>query len=164
MGDAEPVGDAAGVVDVLAGAAGAAPPDGLAVVVELQGDADDVVALLLEQRGDDRGVDAARHRHDDASRGGDATRRLPGGVCWTDWPWAQFRLTADNQETSSVAFPVGGRHYGGGGRHNQGECAGRPQAAGETAAAARAAAHSQQPVPDRHAAIELEPGSSAHRK
>ena len=44
MRDAEPVGDAAGVVDVLAGAAAALAAGGLAMVVKLQRDADDVMA------------------------------------------------------------------------------------------------------------------------
>ena len=68
MRDAERLGDAAGVVDVLAGAAGALAVHGGAVVVELQRDADDVVALALQQRRDDRGIDAARHGDDDARR------------------------------------------------------------------------------------------------
>ena len=46
MGDAEPLGDARRVVDVLAGAARALAPDRRAVVVELQGDADDLKAAL----------------------------------------------------------------------------------------------------------------------
>ena len=37
-----------------------------AMIVKLQGHADDIVALLLEQRRHDRGVDPARHRNDDA--------------------------------------------------------------------------------------------------
>ena len=37
-----------------------------AVVVKLQRDADDVVALGLEQRRRHRGIDAARHGDDDA--------------------------------------------------------------------------------------------------
>ena len=45
MGDAERVGDAARVVDVLAGAAGALAARRGAMVVELQRDADHVVAL-----------------------------------------------------------------------------------------------------------------------
>jgi hypothetical protein len=36
------------------------------VIVELERDADDVVALALHHRGDDGGIDAARHRHHDA--------------------------------------------------------------------------------------------------
>ncbi len=45
MGNSEPGGDVAGVVDVLAGAAGALAVGRLAVVVELHGHADDVIAL-----------------------------------------------------------------------------------------------------------------------
>src|SRR6185503_17147503 len=53
VGNAEPVGHPAGVVDVLAGAAGPAPSGRRAVVVELQRDADDIVALALEEHGHD---------------------------------------------------------------------------------------------------------------
>ena len=69
MRDAEPVGDARGIVDILAGAAGALAADGGAMVVELQGDADDLEAALDQQRRRHRGIDAARHRHDDAAIG-----------------------------------------------------------------------------------------------
>ena len=68
VGDAELVGHPARVVNVLAGAAGPAPPHGLAVVVELQGDADDVVPLLLEQGSRHRRIDAAGHGDDHAPR------------------------------------------------------------------------------------------------
>jgi hypothetical protein len=50
MGDADAIGDAAGVVDVLPGAAGALAACGGAVVIELQRHADDVVAFIGEQR------------------------------------------------------------------------------------------------------------------
>ena len=60
--DAEMVGHAAGVVDVAPGAAGAAPGRSAARVVELQGCADDLVALL----GHHRAVDAAGHRGEHA--------------------------------------------------------------------------------------------------
>ncbi len=63
---AEPRGDVAGVVDVLAGAAGALAMRRRAVIVELHGQADDIIALARQHRGDDAGIDAARHRHDDA--------------------------------------------------------------------------------------------------
>jgi hypothetical protein len=53
VGDAEPVGDAARIVDVLAGAAGSTASDSLTMIIELQGDANDVEALLLEQRRND---------------------------------------------------------------------------------------------------------------
>ena len=66
MRNAERLGDAAGVVDVLAGAAGALAVRRLAVIVELQRHADDVVAGALQQAGDDRGIDAAGHGDDDA--------------------------------------------------------------------------------------------------
>ena len=39
------------------------------MIVELQRDADHVVALLMQQRGGHRTVDAARHRHDNTCRG-----------------------------------------------------------------------------------------------
>jgi hypothetical protein len=66
MRDADALGDAARVVDILASAAGALAVGRRAMIVELQGDADHVIALGLEQRGGDRGVDAARHGNDDA--------------------------------------------------------------------------------------------------
>ena len=53
MRDADRLRDAAGIVDVLAGAAGALAVRRGAVVVELQRDADDIVALALQQGGDD---------------------------------------------------------------------------------------------------------------
>ena len=65
MRDADALGDRARVMDVAPGAAGALAVGGGAVVVKLQGHADDVVALRLEQRGRDRGIDAAGHGDDD---------------------------------------------------------------------------------------------------
>ena len=53
MRNAERVGDMARVVDVLTGAAASLPPVAVAVIIELQGHADDVVAALLHHRGDD---------------------------------------------------------------------------------------------------------------
>ena len=65
------LGHPAGIVDVAAGAAGAFLGQGRAVIVELQGDAHHVIALARQLGGDDRAVDPARHRHDDAGlRGG----------------------------------------------------------------------------------------------
>ena len=66
MRDADARSDRTRVMDVAAGTAGALPVRRRAVVVELQRDADDVIALRLEQRGRHRRVDAARHRDDDA--------------------------------------------------------------------------------------------------
>ena len=54
MGNAECLGDAARIVDVLAGAARALAVRRLAMVVKLQRHADDVIALGLEHAGDDR--------------------------------------------------------------------------------------------------------------
>ena len=66
MGDAEGFRNAPGVVDVLAGAAGAGAMDRGAVVVKLQGHADDVISLPLQDARHDRRIHAARHRDDDA--------------------------------------------------------------------------------------------------
>ena len=65
----ERFGHAPGVVDVLPGAARALPVGRRAMIVELQRDADDVVAGVLQKPGDDRRIDPARHRDDDAGSG-----------------------------------------------------------------------------------------------
>ena len=57
---------AARIVDILTGAAGALAVRRFAVVVELQRDAHDIVALAGEQSRHHRAVDAARHRDDNA--------------------------------------------------------------------------------------------------
>ena len=64
VGDVEPRRHRAGIVDVGAGATRAGPPHRAAVIVELQRDAEDVVALVLEERRHHRGIHAARHCHD----------------------------------------------------------------------------------------------------
>ena len=51
MRNADALGDAARIIDVLPGAAGALAVGGGAVIVELQRDADHVVAFGLQQRG-----------------------------------------------------------------------------------------------------------------
>ena len=63
--DAEPVRDHLGVVDVLAGAAGARAPHRFAMVVELERDSDHLGPGPRRERGRDRAVDAARHGDDD---------------------------------------------------------------------------------------------------
>ena len=68
MRNADALGHGAGVMDVAAGAAGALAVGCSAVIVELQRDADDVVAGIGQKRGGDRGIDAARHGDDDARR------------------------------------------------------------------------------------------------
>ena len=64
--NADTVGHRTGIVNVLAGAAGALAVGGSAVIVELQRDPDDIVALSLQQGRGGRGIDAARHRDNDA--------------------------------------------------------------------------------------------------
>jgi hypothetical protein len=59
MRDAERLADAAGIVDILAGAARAGAVHGGAMIVELQGDAEHVIALALQNAGHDGTVDAA---------------------------------------------------------------------------------------------------------
>ncbi len=56
MGKAHALGHAARVQNVLAGAAGALPLHGLAVIVKLQRDADDVISFAREHGRDDRRV------------------------------------------------------------------------------------------------------------
>ncbi len=62
-------GHAAGIVDVDPGAAGIGLGERRAVVVELEGHADHVVALILQHRRHDRRIDPARHRHHHARLG-----------------------------------------------------------------------------------------------
>ena len=66
MRNAQRFGNATGVVYVLSGAARTGAMGGRAVVVELQRHADDVIAFALQDAGDHRRVDAARHGDDDA--------------------------------------------------------------------------------------------------
>src|SRR5215472_4527026 len=63
MGNADPSGHRPGIVNVAAGAAGTFAMGRCAMVVELERDADDVIALLGQQRRRYRGIDAARHCH-----------------------------------------------------------------------------------------------------
>ena len=65
--NADPFGDEAGVVDVLAGAACALAMGRRAMVVKLQRHADHVIALGLQQRGRGGRIHAAGHRDHDAS-------------------------------------------------------------------------------------------------
>ena len=69
MRNAEALGNLAGVLYVLPGAAGTLAMRRLAMVIELQGHADDIVAAVLQQGRDDARVDAARHGDHDARVG-----------------------------------------------------------------------------------------------
>src|SRR3979411_602049 len=71
MRNPDPLGDIACVVDVLPGAAGALAMGGGTMIVKLQRDTDDVVALRFQQRSRRRGIDAAGHGDHDP------------GVLWT---------------------------------------------------------------------------------
>ena len=64
MRDADTLGHFAGIMNVLPRTAGALAVRRRTVVVKLQRDSDYVVALRLQQRSRDRGVDAARHGDD----------------------------------------------------------------------------------------------------
>ena len=64
--DAEGFRNPARVLDILARTAGTGAMGGRAMVVELQGYADDIIALALEETGDDGGINAARHGNDNA--------------------------------------------------------------------------------------------------
>ncbi len=61
MRESHPLGNAAGVVNVLTGAAGALFGQRRTVIVKLQRDADHVISLRRQHRRHNRTVDAARH-------------------------------------------------------------------------------------------------------
>ena len=83
MRDAQPVGHAPRVANVVARAARSLAPRRGAVVVELEGDSDDLGACCLGERGDDRRIDPARHRHHDAAvlRGARQVEQRGGRDC-----------------------------------------------------------------------------------
>jgi hypothetical protein len=64
--DGESLSDIARIVDVLTGAARAFAMGRRAVVIQLHGHADDVIAIARHQSGYDAGIDPAGHRDDDA--------------------------------------------------------------------------------------------------
>jgi hypothetical protein len=64
--NAERLADATRIVDILAGAAGAGAVDGSAMVVELQRNTENVIALALEKASHNGAVDAAGHGDDNA--------------------------------------------------------------------------------------------------
>jgi hypothetical protein len=109
----------AGVMNVLPGATGSSAVDRRAMIVELQGHTDDVIALFMKQRGHDRRIDPARHRNDHARcRGGllgnkaiwsiDHSRRgifIHGRRPLLDHPANRKVLPAD-QNDLTTAMPV----------------------------------------------------------
>ena len=66
MWNPQRLGNPAGIVDIPARTAGRASRHHLAVIIKLQGDTDNLVALAFEQGSNDRRIDAARHGDDDA--------------------------------------------------------------------------------------------------
>ena len=64
MRDAKRFAHAARVVDVLTGATGPGAPSGFPAVIELERDADDIIAFAGQDAGHDRGIHAARHGND----------------------------------------------------------------------------------------------------
>jgi hypothetical protein len=69
MGDAKLGCHPARIMDILAGTAGTLAPDRLAMVIELERDADHVIARPLEESRRDGRIDAARHGAHDPRRG-----------------------------------------------------------------------------------------------
>ena len=65
MRDADLLRDTARIGNILTGAARPLALYRRPMIVKLQGDPDDVIALLRQQRGGDGRIDAARHRDDD---------------------------------------------------------------------------------------------------
>ncbi len=105
-----------GIVDIASGAAGSFARGGFGStgVVELQGDADDVVAVAGQQCGHHRGVDATRHRDDDPGRSGGLRKseRVQGKSVFHR---QQRRETGGHHSCSNVfadALPALGRATG----------------------------------------------------
>src|SRR5271163_3910469 len=71
MGDIKARGNLPGIVNILPGATGTLTVRRRAMIIKLKRHTDNVVALLLEQSGNDGRIDAARHGNDDTrlSRG-----------------------------------------------------------------------------------------------
>ena len=100
MRNAEPFGDVARVVDILPGAAGALAVGGGAVVVELQRDADDVVAFALHSAAVDEEStppDIATTTRVSSGRRGRSRLFSVGAVGWVDRPPARVRTRFSNR-------------------------------------------------------------------
>src|SRR5450759_3299112 len=106
MRNADALGNAARIIDVLPGAAGALAVGGGAVVVELQRDADHVIALGLEQRGGHRGIDAAGHGDDDTGvlRAAIEIEAVWHAVSYYRWPCLARN---SRREANIAASPAG---------------------------------------------------------
>jgi hypothetical protein len=65
MWDAKARGHRAGIMDIDPGTAGSLRLNGDTMIIELQGDADDLIALLMQEGCRHRTVDTARHGNND---------------------------------------------------------------------------------------------------
>src|SRR5262249_53145274 len=126
MRDADRGRDIAGIVNVAPGAAGALAMGCRAMVVKLQRDADDVVALRLQQRSRHRRVDAAGHGDHDTGVFGTAfeIETVAHGTWWSMWPRAAAGMAASALAGARVWAPgflgkagASGRHTSNIGRH-----------------------------------------------
>src|SRR5664279_1827090 len=106
MRNADALGNAARIIDVLPRAAGALAVGGGAVIVELQRDADHVIAFGLEQRGSHRGIDAAGHGDDDT---GVLRAAIEIEAVWHAASYYRWRCLARNssREANIAAAPAG---------------------------------------------------------
>src|SRR5450759_2771563 len=106
MRNADALGNAARIIDVLPGAAGALAVAGGAVVIELQRDADHIIALGLEERGGHRGIDAAGHGDDDT---GVLRAAIEIEAVWHTASYYRWRCLARNsrREANIAASPAG---------------------------------------------------------
>ena len=105
VGKAELVGRAPRVVLVFGRAAAAMPAHVLAVVPEVQGDADDLVPLVDEARGGHGGVDPSAHGDDDAAvlaHAGDIA--LPRPLRRLDY---DGRMTSSLEKTAALILAAG---------------------------------------------------------
>lgn len=68
MRNAQARSDRTCILDILACAAGPFAVCCFTVIIELKGDADDVITLIFEQGGNNAGVNAAGHGDNDACR------------------------------------------------------------------------------------------------
>ena len=96
MGNPQGFRHPAGILNVLPGATRALARRRLAMIVELQRDADDVVAFRPQQGRDDRGIDPAGHGHHHAGIGWPAReiKTVQPARTWTRLPvsGSEFRI------------------------------------------------------------------------
>src|ERR1035437_2286689 len=106
MRNTDALGNAARIIDVLPRATRPFSMGGGAVVIELQRDADHVIALGLEQHGGHRGIDAAGHGDDDT---GVLRAAIEIEAVWHTASYYRWRCLARNssREANIAASPAG---------------------------------------------------------